>query len=120
MRKVWYGVIVVVAVGIGYGFWWVAAHDPAPLAGEVAAKLRAADGMLYIVSDDPNSQQQLREFGSFADQVPTVDCKEQVQVCDKLQLDEMPTFIIGKEKIEVAGLQTPVELRTLLQKLGLW
>ena len=100
--------------------WWLGAHDPAPLAGEVASKMRAADATLYIVSDDPVSQQQVNIFGQFASQVPTVDCKEQTSVCDTLQLSEMPTIIIKSVGIEIAGLQTLDEIQKVLQNLSLW
>lgn len=111
---------LVVLILAGFCVWWVGAHDPAPLAGEVAAKMRAADATLYIVSDDSVSQQQVSLFGQFASQVPTIDCKEQTSLCDTLQLDEMPTIIFKSVGIEVTGVQTMEEIRKLLQNLSLW
>lgn len=111
---------IVVLILAGFCIWWVGAHDPAPLAGEVASKMRAADATLYIVSDDPVSQQQVNLFGQFASQVPTVDCKEQTSVCDTLQLDEMPTIIFTSVGIEITGIQTLEEIRKVLQNLSLW
>ncbi len=112
--------VLVVLILAAFCIWWVGSHDPAPLAGEVASRMRAADATLYIVSDDSVSQQQVNLFGQFASQVPTVDCKEQTSVCDTLQLDEMPAIIFKSAGIEITGIQTLEEIRTVLQNLSLW
>lgn len=120
MKKVPAVLGLVVLALLLYGLWWFGVNDPAPLAGEVANKLRAADATLYIVSDDPASQLQMNQFGGFASQVPVVDCKEQTAVCDTLQLEEIPTLVIGAVGLEVAGAQSPEEIKALLIKLNLW
>lgn len=120
MKNSWWLVYSVTAGVLVWSLWWLGVHDPAPLPGEVASKLRAANATIYIVSDDPLSVQQINIFGLFANQVPTVNCTEQTTVCDKLQLEEIPTIIIGKANLEVPGLQSLEEIQKLLQQLGLW
>lgn len=95
-------------------------NDPAPLAGEVASKLSGEEVTLYVVQDEPESEQQLAAFGPYISDLQVVNCTEQVSVCEAENISDVPVFVFPNMGIELVGVQTMDDLKKLLSELNIW
>lgn len=110
----------VIGTILGGLFLWLARHDPAPLAGQVAGALNRAAVTLYLVEDDPESEQQQTLFGPFISELTVVNCTAEPSRCAEAGISDVPAFVFSDIQLEVVGYQSLDDLRDLLKGIHLW
>ena len=93
-------------------------RDPAPLAGRVATKLNQLHGVIYYDPEDQPSQDQQAQFGPYWTQLEKVNCREQVDRCESLGIEEAPTILVPGFGVGISGYQDLGDLELLLNQIA--
>lgn len=110
--------MVILTIGFVVGALVLAGKkDPAPLAGRVATQINRLHGVLYYDPDDQPSKDQQAQFGPFWSQITKVNCREEVDKCVSLGIEEAPTILIPGFAVGISGYQDLGDLELLLSQI---
>lgn len=91
--------------------------DPAPLAGRVATQINRLNGVMYYDPDDQPSKDQQTQFGAYWTELNKVNCRENVDTCVGLGIEETPTILIPGFAVGISGYQDLDDLELLLSQI---
>lgn len=111
------GVLVVTVIFVMMALVLANKKDPAPLAGRVASQVVRLNGVMYYDGDDQQSQDQQAQFGPYWTELKKINCREQVDLCVSLGIEETPTILVPGFAVGISGYQDLNDLELLLTQI---